>query len=142
MTTRSSVARWLSVVAMAVFAGALLAVAMPIDEAPAPNGEKWLSIVDDQKYEESWNQASAMFRGKVKQEQWVAALKRSREPLGALVSRTTSRVELATTLREAPDGDYAIIHFNTAFANKSIVTERLTLVREDGRWKMAAYAIY
>jgi hypothetical protein len=42
----------------------------------------------------------------------------------------------------APDGDYAIIHFTTSFKNKSNVTERLTLVKEDGTWRVAAYAIH
>jgi hypothetical protein len=129
-------------VALAVLAAARIAPAVPADEEPAPSGEKWLSLVDGGEYEESWNQASSMFRGQVKQELWVAALKRSREPLGALVARGASRVEFATSLRGAPDGDYAIIHFSTAFANKSMATERLTLVKEDGRWKMAAFAIY
>jgi len=83
-----------------------------------------------------------MFRDQVKQDAWVVSLKRFRDPLGPLVSRTSSRVEFAKTLRGAPDGDYAIIHYTTAFQNKSGVTERLTLVKEDGRWQAAAYAIH
>jgi hypothetical protein len=51
-------------------------------------------------------------------------------------------VNFAKTLRAAPDGDYAIIHYTTDFKNKSTVTERLTLVKEDGRWQAAAYAIH
>ena len=98
--------------------------------------------MDDQKYEESWNQAGSMFRDQVMPEQWVASLKRFRQPLGGLVSRASSRVEFAKTLRGAPDGDYAIIHFTTSFKNGSAVTERLTLVMEDGRWQVAAYAIH
>jgi Protein of unknown function (DUF4019) len=114
----------------------------PLPEQDAATaGQKWLSLVDDQKNEESWNQASSMFRSEVTQAQWVAALKRSREPLGSLVSRTPSRVQFSKSLRGAPDGDYAIIHFTTSFTNKS-ATERLTLVKEDGRWQMAAYGIY
>ena len=46
------------------------------------------------------------------------------------------------TLRGAPDGNYAIIHFTTSFKNKAGVTERLTLVKEDGKWQAAAYAIH
>ncbi len=82
-----------------------------------------------------------MFRRDVSQEQWVAALKRSRDPLGPLVSRTPSRVQFATSLRGAPDRDYAIIHFTTSFGGKN-ATERLTLVQEGGRWQTVAYGIY
>ena len=62
--------------------------------------------------------------------------------MGPTLSRTTARVDFAKTLRGAPDGDYAIIHYTTTFKNKSGVTERLTLVKEDGSWRMAAYAIH
>ena len=141
MTGPDGVMRRILVVTVALISAGISAAA-PGDEPPAPAGEKWLSLVDGQEYQESWNQASSMFRGQVSQEQWVKALQRSREPLGVLVSRASSRVELATSLRGAPDGDYAIIHFNTAFMNKSVVTERLTLVKEDGRWQVAAYAIH
>ena len=116
-------------------------IGAPAEEDAATTGQKWLSLVDDQKYEESWNHASSMFRHEVTQEQWVAALKRSREPLGPLVSRTSSRVEFSKFLRGAPEGEYAIIHFTTSFTSKS-ATERLTLVKEDGKWQMAAYGIY
>jgi hypothetical protein len=133
--------RRIFVVSLAGIACALaMAAATPGEEAVAA-GQKWLSLLDDQKYEESWKQAGAKFRDDVKQEQWVDALKRSREPLGALVSRTGARVQLTTSLRGAPDGEYAVIHFTTSLQNKTI-TERLDLVKEDGRWQVFAYAIH
>src|SRR6266567_7247103 len=86
-------------------------------------GEAWLSLVDGQKYEESWKTAGTQFRSQVTQDQWVAALQRGRDPFGPAVSRTVSRLDMAKTLRGAPDGDYAIYHFMTEFRNKSGVTE-------------------
>ena len=106
-------------------------------------GEDWLSLLDSQNYSESWNQASAMFRNQVKEEDWIASLKRFRDPLGAMASRNPHpRLDFTKTLRGAPDGDYAIFHFKTAFKNKADVTERLTMVLEDGRWRASAYAIH
>lgn len=133
--------RLIFIVTLTAIAGALLIVATPAEDEATTAGQKWLALVDDQKYEESWKQAGSMFRGEVTQEQWVAALKRSREPLGALVSRTASRIEFTTFLRGAPEGDYAVIHFTTSFASKT-ATERLTLAKEEEKWQMAAYAIY
>ena len=127
---------------LAGIAGALTVAAGPAEEEASTTGQKWLSLLDDQKYEESWKQAGSMFRDEVKQDQWVAALKRSRQPMGATTDRITARVDFVKTLRGAPDGDYAIIHYTTAFQNKSNVTERLTLVKEDGKWQAAAYAIH
>jgi len=105
------------------------------------DAQKWFSLVDDLKYEESWKEASSMFRNEVTQDQWIAALTRSRKPLGALVSRTRARIQFAKSLRGAPDAEYVILHFQTTFANKT-ATERLTLVKEDGRWRLAAFGIY
>jgi hypothetical protein len=133
--------RLIFLVTLAGIAGTLMTVAAtPGEDAPTA-GQNWLSLLDDQMYAESWNQAGSMFRDQVPQQQWTEALKKSRAPLGSLVSRTASRVQLTTSLRGAPDGEYAIIHFTTSLQNKSI-TERLTLVKEDGRWRVAAYAIH
>jgi hypothetical protein len=119
-----------------------MAVAGPAEDEASTAGQKWLSLLDNQKYEESWDQAASMFRDQVTKEQWLVSLKRFRDPLGDLVSRTASKVDFAKSLRGAPDGDYAIIHFTTSFKAKNDVTERLTLVKEDGKWQMAAYAIH
>ena len=127
---------------MTGIAGALTTFAGPADDEASKAGEKWLSLLDNQKYEESWTQASSMFRDQVTQDQWLVSLKRFRDPLGTLVSRAISRLDFTTSLRGAPDGEYAIIHFTTSFKNKNDVTERLTLVKEDGKWQMAAYAIH
>jgi hypothetical protein len=133
--------RLIFIVTLAAIAGVLMTVAAtPSDEAVTV-GQSWLSLLDNQKYAESWKQAGSVFRDQVRQEQWIDALKKSRGPLGSLVSRTASRVQLTTSLRGAPDGEYAIIHFATSLRNKDI-TERLTLVKEDGRWQVAAFAIH
>ena len=134
--------RLICVVSLAGIAGVVMSVAAPADEEASAIGAKWLSLLDDQKYEENWSQAASMFRDQVNKQQWAMALKRSREPMGPVLSRTSSRVDFVKTLREAPDGDYAIIHFTTSFKNKAGVTERLTLVKEDGKWRVAAYAVH
>ena len=133
--------RLIFVVSLVAIAGALMTLAGPAEDEASTTGQKWLAFLDDQKYEESWKQAGSMFRSEVKQDEWVVSLKRFRDPLGALVSRTSSRVDFTKSLRGAPDGEYAIIHYASEFKNKSI-TERLTLVKEDGKWQAAAYAIH
>ena len=134
--------RLIVLITLVGIASSLMTVAGPAEEEASTSGQKWLSLLDDQKYEESWKQAASMFRDQVTEEQWLVSLKRFREPLGAMISRNTSRVDFTKSLRGAPDGDYAIVHFTTSFKNKSDVTERLTLVKADGKWQMAAYAIH
>jgi hypothetical protein len=112
------------------------------EEAASAAGQKWLSLVDQEKYADSWNQADPSFRDQVTLERWLAALKRFRQPLGPLLSRTASRVEFTKTLRGAPNADYCIIHFSTAFEKQKGVTERLTLVKQGDAWQVTAYAIH
>lgn len=126
---------------LTAFSSNLIMTGSQSEEDVATDAQKWLALVDDLKYEESWMRASSMFRSEVKQEQWIAALKRSREPLGAVTSRTRTRLQFSNSLRGAPDGNYAILHYQTTFSSKT-ATERLTLLKEEGRWQMAAYGIY
>jgi hypothetical protein len=142
MLLKPAITRLISVLSLAGVFGAVFLVAQTLGEDATNAGKKWLSLLDDHKYEESWKQAGSMFRDEVKQDDWVAALERSRQPLGTPLSRAASRLDFTKSLRGAPDGDYAIIHFTTDFKNKTAVTERLTLVKEDGKWLAAAYAIH
>jgi hypothetical protein len=128
------------VIALAGIAGALGA-ATPSGEEASAIGQKWLSLLDNQEYEESYTQAGPMFRNEVMHDQWLASLKKFRLPLGPMISRTASRIDLAKTMPAAPDGDYAIIHYKTVLQSKTI-TERLTLAMQDGRWQVYAYAIH
>ncbi len=120
----------------------LLLAATPAEDEATTAGQKWLTLLDKENYAESWKQAATMFRGQVEQDQWVASLKRFRQPLGPPITRSATRIDFTKTLRGAPDGDYSIIHFTTDFTNKIAVTERLTLVKENGTWQAAAYAIH
>jgi hypothetical protein len=130
------------VVTIGAFAATLLTAATtPAGEEASAIGQKWLALLDDQKYEESYTAAGSMFRNEVMHDQWLASLEKFRGPLGPLVSRTAQRVDLAKTLPAAPDGEYAIIHYKTVLQNKTI-TERLTLAMEDGKWQVYAYAIH
>jgi hypothetical protein len=133
--------RLISILILAAFVGASTMAAGPAEDEASAAGQKWLSLLDDQKYEESWTQAGTTFRQEVMKDQWIDGLKQQRRPLGPLVARTASRVDFAKTLRGAPDGEYAIIHYKSELQNRTI-TERLTLVKEDGKWQVAAYAIH
>jgi hypothetical protein len=113
-----------------------------VEDAATAAGQQWLALLDKGKYADSWKDSAAMFREQVSEEQWIASLQRFRQPLGGMVTRAVARIDFTKTLRGAPDADYSIIHFKTDFTNKTAVTERLTLVKENGAWQAAAYAIH
>ncbi len=104
--------------------------------------QTWLAMVDDGQYARSWDQASELFRNAITQDKWVSALEGVRKPLGKLLSRSVLSTQTATHLPGAPDGQYAVMQFNTSFANKQSSVETVTFMLEkDGQWRAAGYYI-
>jgi hypothetical protein len=104
--------------------------------------EKWLGIVDEGKYVESWNEAAELFKNAVKQEQWEQAIQAVRTPLGKLVSRKLKSTSYQTSLPGAPDGQYLVVVFETSFENKKSAIETVTpMMDKDGKWRVSGYYI-
>ena len=48
----------------------------------------------------------------------------------------------STTLPGAPDGEYVVFQFDTAFQNKAMAVETVTFVRDaDGLWRAVGYFV-
>lgn len=110
-------------------------------DAAQKNADAWLRLVDNQKYAESWNEASSFFRGHIHQRQWMDMVKGARAPLGALKFRKVSKVTTATSLPGAPDGEYTVLQFQSSFQNKASAMETITMMKEGGVWRSAGYFI-
>ena len=104
--------------------------------------EMWLSLVDEGKYADSWNEAAGYFKGAVKQEQWQKTLKAVRTPLGKVISRGLKSKSYHTSLPGAPDGEYVVIQFETSFENKKSAIETVTPMKDkDRKWRVSGYFI-
>ena len=104
--------------------------------------EKWLGLVDEGKYVESWKKAAEYFRNAVKQEQWGESMLAVRKPLGKLVSRKVKSSSYKKSLPGAPDGEYVVIQFETSFTNKKKTIETVTpMMDKDGKWRVSGYFI-
>lgn len=102
----------------------------------------WLSLVDQEQYEQSWHQAASYFKGAVSQQQWQTTMESVRKPLGEKLSREVKSKEYRTSLPGAPDGEYVVIQFNTSFAHKKSAIETVTpMLDTDGKWKVSGYYI-
>ena len=83
------------------------------------------------------NQAtSKAFRSINTLEKWAEVSRQVRTPLGAMQSRALVAVDFAPT----PQG-YWLVKFRTDYANKPGVIETLSLVNEDGSWKVTGITI-
>ena len=120
---------------------AALLFAAPVNDQAASSGEAWLKLIDNGKYADSWKEASAYFRSLVPQKTWVSMVQGVRAPLGSLVSRSQPSVTFAKTLPGAPDGNYALMQFQTSFQKKSSAVETLTVMADGDQWRAAGYFI-
>ena len=133
---------WLVIIGM-MFSSTAVSASDSKKLAPALfAANKWLALVDKEKYAESWKEAADLFRHMVQSDLWVASLKALREPLGKLISRKVKSEVYKTTLPGAPDGQYVVIEFKSSFEHKKTVVETVTpMLGEDGVWRVSGYYI-
>jgi hypothetical protein len=120
--------------------GTALAAEPEKEKAALAAAEGWLKYVDGEKYDDSWMEASAFFKGAVSQDQWKRTLEALRQPLGRTLSRELISKQFTTHLPGVPDGEYVIIQFRTTFQNKKSSIETVTPMKDrDGQWRVAGY---
>lgn len=130
------------VIGAALMAGLAAAADLDVEKAAVAAAEKWVALVDEGKYAESWKEAAEYFRNAVRQELWEQSLQAVRKPLGKLVSRKVKSKSYKTALPGVPDGEYVVIQFETAFENKKSAIETITPMMDmDGRWRVSGYYI-
>lgn len=110
-------------------------------QAAQSAAEAWLALVDAGSYDESWDEAAALFRGAVPKERWRQMLTGTRAPLGAVQLRGLSSAQYATELPGAPDGEYVVLQFETSFENKRTAVETVTPMLDGGAWRVSGYFI-
>ena len=112
------------------------------EQSAQASATSWLSLVDQQKYAESWDQASKLLKGAGTREQWQSAATGARGPLGKLISRKLKSRQYTEKLPGAPDGRYVVIQYDAVFEKKAQAVETLTPMADpDGAWRVSGYYI-
>lgn len=112
------------------------------EKAAVSAAEKWISLIDEGKYAESWKESAEYFKNALKLEQWEQTVQAVRRPLGKLVSRKVKSTAYKTALPGAPDGEYVVIEFETVFEHKKAAVETVTpMMDKDGKWRVSGYFI-
>ncbi len=112
------------------------------EKAAIAAAEKWLGLIDDGKYAESWTDAAGYFRNAVTQGDWAQKLQAVRNPLGKLISREVKNRSYHTSLPGVPDGEYVVLQFETSFENRKSAMETVTpMLDKDGKWRVSGYFI-
>ena len=133
-----------ALVALLLWAFACAAPALAQDprvSAAQAAARDWLVLTDAGNATASYGAAGEKYRTVLTADQWTKALASVRTPLGAVAQRTFANGQIGKP-QGAPDGEYAMVVFRTAFANKTDTAETLTLEREpDGKWRVIGYSI-
>ena len=114
------------------------------DKAKAAEAaETWLKLVDDGKFDESWDAAAKFFKKHVPKEGWGQQLTAVRGGLGELVSRKLIFAEAGPKPLSEDDGDgkYLVLRFKAIYDKGGRRIETVTPTLEDGVWKVSGYFV-
>ena len=135
-------AAWLIVLALALSRMLSTAAEAKPETLARTAAEKWLTLVDAGKYDESWAEMSAPFKNEVSKRKWKNTIGTVRKPLGKVSARKLKFAEYAKELPGAPEGEHVVVQFETTFASKAGATEKITLMLgQDLIWRVSSYAI-
>ncbi len=88
-------------------------------------------------YEQSWQEASGLFRGKVTKERWVVQAQGVRGQLGKVTSRALDRA----APMKVEGADAWVLGWKTALEKLPEAAEIVTMVKDGAAWRCAGYFI-
>lgn len=118
-------------------AGSGAGVETAAEMTPARAAERFLALLDDSRWADSYAATGTQFRELNTLERWTAVSQEVRPPLGKALTREL----IADEFVPAPPMGYQMVRFRTRYASGTDQTETLSLVREDGAWKVVGIVI-
>ena len=102
------------------------------DVAIEAAARRWLELGDAGDWQASYEATGASFRTANSLARWTEAAEQVRAPLGAVGARTLVTIRYLN----APPSGFQEVTFRSQFASKANAVETVTLVKEDGEWKV------
>jgi len=102
---------------------------------------EFLQLIDAEKYAESWQMAANMMKEKISEKEWVEKLTEARALSGTVVKRSEKSVSYSTSAEDSPEGEYISLIFSSKYQRAESVSEYVTVMLEEGHWKVAGYFI-
>lgn len=120
---------------------ATTAASKPEESAQAA-AEAWLPLVDGGKYAESWEKMAPSFKQEVPKARWVSTIAEIRKPFGKQTSRKFKSAEYSKELPGAPEGEYVVLKYETAFEKKPAAEETvIAILNQDLTWYVTGYSV-
>lgn len=104
-----------------------------------PVANAFLEKIDAGEYAQSWQSAAHLMQEKISLEEWEEKLQGARARSGQLVSREKTSATYSTEAQDSPEGEYIMLIYESRFEFAEDVSEYVTVMRQDGDWKVAGY---
>jgi len=111
------------------------------ERAATKAADAWLKLLDDGKYDETWQQASSAIQQAVDQAKWRETMTATEALLGKVRSRKVQTAQYMTSVPGAPPGEYVVIDYATDCEKRPGTVIRVTPTKENGVWRVAGYVI-
>jgi hypothetical protein len=102
--------------------------------------ESWLRLVDEGRYDSSWEDAAPAFQEAVSKEEWEQTLAQVRLPLEPMGARTVRMTRYLENPPQAPPGIYVLVQFETQSAAGPVI-ETVVPMRAGEDWKVSGYFV-
>jgi hypothetical protein len=78
----------------------------------------YLELLDQGKFQEAWHSTNLLFQALNDQQKWEEKTRAVRNAYGLSNGREIRKASYRSSYRNAPDGDYFIIQYNSVFEHK------------------------
>lgn len=104
--------------------------------------QRWLKLIDAGHYGDAWDGGAAPLKKAVTRKDFIEGIGQARKPFGAVKARTPGRFARAHDVPGGPEGDYALVFFDTRFTNGKTAQEQVIWLLESGdAWRVSGYFI-
>ena len=107
-----------------------------VEPTPDERARQWLTLIDDSNYTQGIAQMGQQTR-KID----IENLSRLREPLGAMAERNLKEIALDKRASGLPSGQYAVVRYQSRFANRTTAIETVTLAMTKAGWTVVRYHV-
>jgi len=97
----------------------------------------WLNLIDTGHFAESWQLLGSKLKTKYNASTWETAL----HPLLSQTGKIRKRTFRSVSYSDA-QGENVIVEFESSFAKAAVIKEMVTMVQEQGQWKIIGYSIH
>jgi Protein of unknown function (DUF4019) len=101
----------------------------------------FLGYLDHGRYADSYAYTGMLIRSQLDRDAFSTQVEKTRAGTGTIQSRDLTDATYTTSLPEAPEGQYVVLHYHASFANRPDTVETLTLAFAKGYWRVSGYYI-